>query len=142
MLPRARNAEYRKREAAKIKAYNPKYYRENKELVDARIKKCVAAKPEHYFQLHKSVKHRRKVRLENQGPHEKFLDIEIFERDGWKCQLCGKRVDKTLVHPNPFSASLDHVRPIARGGGHTRVNCQLAHLRCNLSKNARQPTLF
>lgn len=62
---------------------------------------------------------------------------EVFERDGWKCQLCRKRVDPVLAHPDPLSASLDHVVPIVDGGEHTMANVQLAHLRCNLSKNRR-----
>jgi 5-methylcytosine-specific restriction endonuclease McrA len=43
-------------------------------------------------------------------------------------------VDKRLAWPDPKSASLDHVRPISRGGSHTYFNVQLAHLTCNLKK--------
>lgn len=139
---KARNAEYRKKNAGRIKAYNYAYNRENREAITERVKKCVAAKPDHYYKIHKAVKERRRVRLINQGPTEKFVEVEIFERDNWRCQLCGKPVDKALVYPDPFSPSLDHVVPVANGGGHTRLNCQLAHLRCNLSKNNRQTTLF
>jgi alpha-galactosidase/6-phospho-beta-glucosidase family protein len=134
---KARNVEYRKREAAKLKTYNAGYYKANAVAVNARIKRAVAANPALYQQLHKAAKHRRKVRLVNSGPVEKFTDREIFERDGWVCQLCRKPVDRTLVHPEPLSPSLDHRLPIAKGGGHTRANVQLAHLRCNLSKRDR-----
>jgi hypothetical protein len=134
---KARNAEYRKREAAAIKESGRAYYLANKEVVTERIKKCNAAKPGHYNQLHKAAKHRRKVRLVNQGPHERFTDLEIFERDGWVCQLCKDPVDRSLAYPNPRSASLDHVLPIAKGGGHTRENAQLAHLGCNARKRDR-----
>lgn len=66
-------------------------------------------------------------------PAENVDSLDIFERDGWVCQLCKKKVSKTLKHPHPMSASLDHIVPINGGGPHTRVNCQLAHLRCNVS---------
>jgi hypothetical protein len=139
---KAKNAEYRKRKTADRAAYNAQYYRENKEAVLARIQKSQAAKPDLYNQLHKAAKHRRKVRLLNNGPTETFTDLEIYERDKWRCQLCGEPVNRSLVYPDPKSASLDHVIPIAKGGGHTRVNCQLAHLGCNSSKRDRTTVLF
>jgi 5-methylcytosine-specific restriction endonuclease McrA len=58
----------------------------------------------------------------------------VFARDQWKCGLCGERIDQSLVHPHPFSASLDHVIPRARGGLHVYENVQAAHLTCNTSK--------
>lgn len=58
----------------------------------------------------------------------------VYERDGWTCQLCGLPVDPTARHPDPESASLDHVVPIAEGGDHSYANTQLAHLRCNTLK--------
>lgn len=68
---------------------------------------------------------------------EQFTHLEIFERDGWVCQLCDRAVDSSLRHPDPDSASLDHRIPLSRGGFHTRGNVQLAHLSCNLRKHAR-----
>lgn len=68
---------------------------------------------------------------------EPFTNIEIFERDGWKCGLCGKRVDRNLRHPDPLSSSLDHVVPLSVGGAHARENVQLAHLTCNVRKGNR-----
>lgn len=68
---------------------------------------------------------------------EIFSNVEVFERDGWICQLCMLPVDPQLSHPDPLSRSLDHIRPIALGGSHTRVNVQLAHLLCNLRKGAK-----
>ena len=60
--------------------------------------------------------------------------LEIFNRDGWNCQLCSKPVDAKLEFPDPGSASLDHVTPMSRGGGHVPANVQLAHLGCNKAK--------
>lgn len=77
---------------------------------------------------------RRMLERNNGGRVERFDRLEIFERDGWRCQMCDKRVDRRLRHPHPMSASLDHIVPIAAGGEHSRRNVRLAHLRCNLSK--------
>lgn len=68
---------------------------------------------------------------------EPIVNAEIFERDGWVCQLCDAPVDRLLNYPDPGSASLDHILPLSRGGHHIRSNVQLAHLFCNLSKGAR-----
>lgn len=68
-----------------------------------------------------------------------FTVSEIYERDGWVCQLCWVPVRSDLRYPDPQSASLDHVIPIARGGTHTPENVQLAHLVCNQRKQDRMP---
>lgn len=60
----------------------------------------------------------------------------IFERDGWICQLCGKKVPRDRLAPHPLSASLDHIVPLAAGGTHEPANVQLAHFRCNSLKGA------
>lgn len=65
---------------------------------------------------------------------EVFPRAEIFERDGWRCGICRKRINPKLSHPHPLSASLDHVVPVVEGGGHTRANCRASHLRCNLRR--------
>jgi len=67
----------------------------------------------------------------------------IFERDGWRCQLCRKRVLKTArrnkntkrLHPR--TASIDHIIPMVRGGPHAEHNCQCTCLSCNVKKNAK-----
>jgi 5-methylcytosine-specific restriction endonuclease McrA len=68
---------------------------------------------------------------------EVFTSVEIFDRDDWLCQLCGEPVDPATSWPDLSSASLDHRMPLSKGGHHTRINVQLAHLGCNMSKNDR-----
>jgi hypothetical protein len=67
--------------------------------------------------------------------------MEIFERDGYICHICGQSVDPSLSYPDPMSASLDHVIPLAAGtdagGWHSKENLSTSHLRCNLRKGAR-----
>lgn len=62
---------------------------------------------------------------------------DVIERSGGMCGICDEPIDLDLRHPNPQSRSLDHIVPLARGGAHSLANCQLAHLRCNISKGAR-----
>jgi 5-methylcytosine-specific restriction endonuclease McrA len=73
--------------------------------------------------------HVRRMR-ESGAEVERFTPMEIFARDKWRCGVCGKRVPK-VKHPDPLSASLDHVIPLSEGGPHTRANVRLAHLICN-----------
>ena len=54
----------------------------------------------------------------------------IFKRDRGVCYLCNKWV-------TPGKASLEHVRPIIKGGTHTWDNVKLSHLKCNLRKGDR-----
>ncbi len=88
-------------------------------------------------ELLRLVKHtdriRRRTRLKKVRI-DRFNPIEIFERDKWKCGLCGKKVNKELKHPHPKSASLDHIIPLSVGGAHSRANVQLAHFDCNWKK--------
>ena len=65
---------------------------------------------------------------------ERFTSLEVYERDGWMCGICGRPVDKTLRHPHHMAASIDHVLPLACGGAHTRANVQCAHWICNSRK--------
>jgi len=65
---------------------------------------------------------------------ERISYVEVFERDGWGCQLCGQPVDRSVAWPHPLFPSLDHIVPLSKGGRHEIGNVQLAHLRCNLSK--------
>lgn len=79
----------------------------------------------------------KRKRLLSEAVCEVFTHEEIFERDGWVCQICHQPIDRDVEWPAPGSVSLDHIVPLSRGGEHTRANTQAAHLGCNCSKNAR-----
>ena len=71
-------------------------------------------------------------------PHQTGITTKaVCERDRWRCGICGLKVDKRLRFPHPRRASMDHITPMARGGGHTWDNVQCAHLDCNNAKGAR-----
>lgn len=62
---------------------------------------------------------------------------ELAAITGWVCGICDATIDPGLAWPDPWSQSLDHIIPVARGGGHIIENLQLAHLRCNIRKSSR-----
>lgn len=66
-----------------------------------------------------------------------FRDVDIFERDGWVCQLCHEPVDPAVSRKAPLGATIDHVTPLTRGGSHCAGNVQLAHRVCNNRKGTR-----
>lgn len=66
----------------------------------------------------------------------RYKRADIYERDGWKCQLCGTAVQRNAAVPHPRSATIDHIVPLAAGGADTPVNVQLAHFLCNSLKGA------
>lgn len=68
---------------------------------------------------------------------EQFDRIEIFERDGWICQICAALVDPDAPRYSYSVPSIDHIIPIARGGKHSRANVQTACLGCNVRKGVR-----
>jgi 5-methylcytosine-specific restriction endonuclease McrA len=70
-------------------------------------------------------------------PSDGYPISEIFDRDGWVCQLCLEPVDPTLRYPDTMRVSIDHIVPISKGGHDTRDNVQCSHLRCNISKGNR-----
>lgn len=50
-------------------------------------------------------------------------DSEIFERDGWRCQLCGDPVLPFIKGLHPRQASIDHIVPVSKGGEHVQRTC-------------------
>jgi hypothetical protein len=53
--------------------------------------------------------------------------LRIFERDGYKCYRCGKQLTR-------FSATLDHIQPISKGGDNSYSNL----VTCCLHDNSRR----
>lgn len=77
----------------------------------------------------------RRTRIMRQQP-ELFDPIEILERDGWRCYLCGVDTPKALRGTQLQNApELDHVKPLAKGGSHTRGNVACACHACNAAKS-------
>lgn len=65
----------------------------------------------------------------------------LAERDGWTCWLCGGDIDPTATVSSPWRATIDHLVPRSRGGGHEPANLRLAHRRCNTRRGSHLPEL-
>lgn len=75
----------------------------------------------------------------------------LLKRDGPRCYICKRITTKkkrTAQGKRPkLMATIDHVVPIAAGGGHTWDNVRVACWKCNAKKSAQileayEPTLF
>ena len=63
-------------------------------------------------------------------PQRKLTRFEIFNRDQYTCQYCGKQTRQLTI---------DHVIPRYRGGKHTWENMVSACIPCNRRKAGRTP---
>jgi hypothetical protein len=64
---------------------------------------------------------------------------KVMDRDGWRCQICGRRTPKNLRGTcKPNAPELDHIIPFAMGGPHTYSNVQCACRACNAAKGGTQ----
>ena len=78
---------------------------------------------------HKDRARLRKVKVETVDP------IRVFDRDAWKCQICGiktPRAKRGTIKPN--APELDHIVPLSVGGEHSYRNTQCACRSCNAAK--------
>lgn len=80
----------------------------------------------------------RKALLRGSEHAERFSPLDVLERDGWACKLCGidtpKSLRGTMEHNAP---ELDHIIPIAKGGAHSIGNTQCLCRSCNALKSDR-----
>jgi len=61
----------------------------------------------------------------------KSLRFEVFKRDSFTCQYCGRRAPDVVLH-------CDHVKPLFEGGEHSILNLTTACVDCNLGKGRRE----
>lgn len=71
------------------------------------------------------VKLRRKIPV-------KFTRLNIFTRDGFKCQYCGNKFESEDL-------TFDHVKPVSQGGVKSWDNIVTACVPCNSKKEGRTP---
>lgn len=69
--------------------------------------------------------------------HQAIDPLLVFQRDRWRCKLCGIKTPKAKRGSiDPDAPELDHIIPLAIGGGHTWGNVQCACRKCNAAKGA------
>lgn len=64
-------------------------------------------------------------------PLSKKLRFDVFKRDDFTCQYCGRRTPEVVLH-------VDHIVPKAEGGRDEIENLVAACADCNLGKGARK----
>lgn len=57
--------------------------------------------------------------------------FEVFKRDSFACQYCGKSAPDTILH-------IDHINPVSKGGDNDILNLITSCQECNLGKGARE----
>lgn len=114
--------EHREHHRAKARIW----YQNNKFKKRATKSAWAQANPER-IKLYKRQDYGRRKAAKHGTTSEKFSLLDILKRDGQKCHICEKSVARKDI-------SFDHLIPLSRGGGHSRNNVAVAHLRCNLQR--------
>lgn len=137
---------YRLLHSERQKSYQKAYYKANKEKLSLQYKAYrkahsdkVKAHDKMRYRLHPEIKKenaRKRRAIVLGAAHEDYTSNYVFRRDNWTCGICGRKINKRLKWPMPFSPSIDHIVPLSKGGNDNPANVQAAHLRCNLGKNA------
>lgn len=65
---------------------------------------------------------------EPRKPISKRTRFEVFKRDMFSCQYCGKKSPDVVLH-------VDHIKPVSKGGKNTITNLITACRDCNLGKS-------
>lgn len=92
-------------------------------------------------QARQDIRRRRRARQAS-ATIEHFQSQEVFDRDAWKCKHCGTPV--TTYQDNTWHAdraTLDHIKPLSKGGEHSLQNTQCLCHQCNARKGATDETL-
>ena len=80
--------------------------------------------------------HKEKRRAAKRGvTHHPYRRSDIFERDAWRCHICGKKVKRGAGYLHPLSPTIDHLIPLAAGGSDAADNVSCAHRQCNSVKS-------
>jgi len=110
---------YREAHKAEIVAYNAAYREAHKDERAAWQK----ANPDKC----RDIAARRRA-LKRGATVEPVSRAVVFDRDGGRCHLCGKKVAPKHWH-------LDHIVPLSQGGEHSYKNVAVSHPTCNMRKH-------
>jgi CRISPR/Cas system Type II protein with McrA/HNH and RuvC-like nuclease domain len=77
-------------------------------------------------------------RLSKNGEPDKSITLtKLYMRDLGVCQICGKVIDFDVDTNDDSYPSIDHIKPISKGGLHEWDNVQLACRKCNTAKGSK-----
>lgn len=96
---------------------------------------CTCCRADRDLQAKRTHRLARKMRQKVQTV-EAVNSIKVFERDGWRCQLCRRKTPRALRGTLDSRApELDHIMPISLGGEHSYRNTQCTCRACNGAKS-------
>jgi len=102
-----------------------------------RINGWSSATDEYYSAIRRAHGVRRRERRANNGRCERINPIDIFNRDGWRCYICGVYTPKRLRGTYEDRApEMEHVVPLVAGGTHTQDNVKCSCKLCNRNKGS------
>jgi 5-methylcytosine-specific restriction endonuclease McrA len=79
---------------------------------------------------------RRDKRLAKNGKVDYSITLEkLYQRDKGICHICRQKVDMNANPNSDMYGSIDHMKPISKGGSHVWNNVKLAHRCCNNIKS-------
>lgn len=100
-----------------------KYQTFNNDMILFGLQRSYKSNHDSFTQEHRNRIERRKMSVK--------LRLEILERDGFRCKLCGRSVkDGVKLH-------IDHIIPISKGGETIKSNLRVLCDECNLGKSNR-----
>lgn len=126
-----KKVEYNKRNAEKLAAAKLLWQRKNRDKCRASGKKHYENNKEKYRETRRLYELEKRARIKSSGGKlSKGIAEKLFVLQKGCCAICSVK----LQHYH-----LDHIMPIALGGGNTDENIQLLCPHCNLTKNAKHP---
>jgi hypothetical protein len=95
---------------------------------------CSSSCAKRFFSRLRCKTHRRRARSYG-VKYEHVNPISVFDRDGWRCKLCGVKTPKELRGTiDQRAPELDHIVPLSKGGAHSYENTQCLCRKCNGAK--------
>lgn len=98
---------------------------------------AILARPAARARAAKDINRRKSSKRRKARMGERYRFIDIAERDGWRCHLCGGKVPQREHRGRPLDPEIDHLVPVSAGGSDEPSNVALAHRKCNMSRGAR-----
>jgi hypothetical protein len=140
--------EYREANKEARSAYSKEYNRTHKEEIKKTTiiyrqthKEEISAWEKEYWQTEqgrsvmKNKNYKRKSAKFGVG-YESFNPIDVFKRDGYRCQICKKKTRPDYKNVNHvLYPNLDHIISLSNGGEHSMRNTRCLCHQCNIIKS-------
>lgn len=133
---KARQQAWREANRQYAQKYNAAYRQRGYSSTEA-VRAWTAKNLDRAREIYRDKQARRRAALAGR-PADSVKARDVFERDGWRCYICGVAVSEDVSLSAPTRAEMDHVVPVARGGAHVMENLRCCCRRCNRVKGARR----